>query len=219
MLKTSLVFTVVAIGILLLAIIPSQYIFNAPEFQQSISTYLPKGIVGAFCLFAVLSLLTSIGLPRQIGAFISGYSFDVILGCIIATAAATAGCYLTLTLSAKYFYQFIHRKYPQPQQKLQTFFNQQLFYKAIIIRILPVGNNFLTNVIAGSCRIKRTPYIAGSCLGFIPQMLIFSLAGTGVKLSSNSHLIFSGVLFLLALLLSYWLYKKSVRLDLTRIRP
>lgn len=208
MFKSNLILTLIAIIILLIIALPSQLLFNNPAFQQQLSDYLPTGIHGAILLFLLITLLTSIGLPRQIGAFICGYCFDFIFGVMIATLATTLGCWLTFSFANKYLEKLVKRYFAKQQHAIHNFLSEQLFYKAIIIRILPLGSNFLTNLIAGACQLNAKPFIAGSFIGFIPQMVIFSLAGAGIKLDSSSHLIASISLFILALLLSYYLYSK-----------
>jgi len=51
-------------------------------------------------------------------------------------------------------------------------------------------------------------YVGGSFVGFIPQMTIFSLAGSGIRLGAKNELFASAVLFVIALLLTGYLVKK-----------
>ena len=208
MLKSNILLTLIAIIILIIVAVPSQLLFNDPNFQQQLSDYIPSGIEGAFILFFVLSLLTSISLPRQIAAFIGGYCFGFLGGVAIATLAATLGCWLTFSFARKYLANYLQQRFLKQQQVVINFLSDDLFYKAIIIRLLPIGSNFLTNLIAGACKLNRQQFIAGSFIGFIPQMVIFSLAGAGIKLASKTHLLSSAGLFIVAFLLSYWLFNK-----------
>ncbi|MGJ8692610.1 MAG: TVP38/TMEM64 family protein [Thalassotalea sp.] len=209
MLASTLKLSLIAIIILVIVAIPSQYLFNDPSFQQQLSARLPKGLIGAVFLLLFLAGLTAVGLPRQIAAFISGFSFGTGYGFIIALIATTIGCYLTLVVARRFLTAYIDKNYPRQQSSIASFLAQQLFYKAIIIRILPLGSNFLTNIIAGVCRLDKTRYVAGSFIGFIPQIFIFSLAGAGIKLASSSHLMISASLFVLALIGGAILYQSQ----------
>lgn len=209
MLKSSIKLSIIAVAILLLVALPSHFWFNDPKFHAWLNTHLPANLAGAISLFSILALLTAIGLPRQIAAFISGFIFNTYWGFVIAIFAAISGCWLTVTFANKFLIAFITKKYPEQQQALHKFLADKIFYKAIIIRILPIGSNFLTNIIAGVCNLKKSAYIAGSFIGFIPQMVIFSLAGAGVKLGSSTHLLISAILLLVALVMSYTLYKHN----------
>lgn len=159
-------------------------------------------------LFIFLALATSIGLPRQIAALVAGINFGAVLGVIVATIAATLGCLITFSVSRYLFSEKITRKYPQQLAKLSGFLGEQTFLKAIVIRILPLGSNFLTNIIAGVSKVSMPAYVSGSFVGFIPQMIIFSLAGSGIRLGEKNELIASVGLFIVALILSAYLFKK-----------
>jgi len=67
----------------------------------------------------------------------------------------------------------VQRHYPQPLAKVSLFFSHDTFLKALIIRLLPAGSNFLTNVLAGTARSPFKPYVLGTAIGFLPQMTIF----------------------------------------------
>jgi len=164
--------------------------------------------INTLSLFIFLSLATSVGLPRQIAALVAGINLGALIGGIIATLAATLGCLITFTVSRYLLSDKITQKYPDKLAKLSDFLGKQTFLKAIVIRILPLGSNFITNIIAGVSRVSMRAYVSGSFVGFIPQMIIFSLAGSGIRLGAQNELIASGILFIIALLLSAYLVKK-----------
>jgi len=159
-------------------------------------------------LFVFLSLATSIGLPRQIAALVAGINLGAFIGVIIATLATTLGCLITFSISRYFLSDKIARKYPNKLEKLSEFLSEKTFLKALIIRILPLGSNFLTNIIAGVSKVSMPAYVSGSFVGFIPQMIIFSLAGSGIRLGEKNELIASVTLFVIALLLSGYLVRK-----------
>jgi uncharacterized membrane protein YdjX (TVP38/TMEM64 family) len=159
-------------------------------------------------LFVFLSLATSIALPRQIAALVAGINLGALLGVIVATLATTLGCLITFTISRYLLSDKVTRRYPEQLSKLSIFLSEQTFLKAIVIRILPLGSNFITNIIAGVSKISMRAYVSGSFVGFIPQMIIFSLAGSGIRLGAENELLVSGLLFVLALLISAYLVKK-----------
>ena len=165
-------------------------------------------VLNTLLLLLFLSLATSIGLPRQIAALVAGINLGALIGVIIATIAATLGCLITFSVSRYLLSDKITRKYPKQLAKLSVFLGEQTFLKAIVIRILPLGSNFITNIIAGVSKVSMPAYVGGSFVGFIPQMIIFSLAGSGIRLGAQNELIASGVLFVIALLISAYLVKK-----------
>jgi len=192
-----------------LSLFVSYRLFDEASMRDWLSQALPTGPFGALTLYTLLSLATALGLPRQIAAFSAGYGFGIWSGTLIATLAATTGCYLTYMISRHCFRGLIVEKYPKQLAMINEFFQHQLLTKAVIIRLLPAGSNFLTNVLAGVANLAKRPFILGSGIGFIPQMLIFALAGHGIRLGAEQHLMISLVLFVIALMLSYWLYRRS----------
>ena len=127
---------------------------------------------------------------------------------IVATLAATLGCLITFSVARYLLSAKITRKYPSQLAKLSDFLSDRTFLKAIIIRILPLGSNFITNIIAGVSKVSMPAYISGSFVGFIPQMIIFSLAGSGIRLGEKNELLASAILFIIALVLAAYLVKK-----------
>jgi len=184
---------------------------NQQIIQQYLQSIIPNNYLGAILLFLILALATSVGLPRQVAAFSGGYLFGVVLGAVLATLAAIAGCLLTITISQYLLRRLVMDKYNKQALKISVFFAQQTFAKALIIRLLPVGSNFITNLVVGVVKVPRRAYILGTGIGFIPQMFIFSLAGTGVRLESSYHIVLSASLCLVAFLLGAWLYRQSVK--------
>jgi len=177
--------------------------------QNYLNTIIPNTLFGALLFVLILTPAMAVGLPRQIAALSAGFLFGASLGMVLATISAVLGCLVTLILARKFFANIIERNYPQQLAKVSHFFSHNTFLKALIIRLLPAGSNFLTNVLAGTARSPVKPYILGSALGFIPQMTIFSLMGAGLQVNGQQQLIISVILLVIALLLGGYLYRKT----------
>ncbi len=124
-------------------------------------------------------------------------------------------------IAAKYLFSAkVAQKFPEKSQTIHQFLSESTFTKALIIRILPLGSNFLTNVIAGATNIPFKPYVLGSFIGFIPQMVIFSLAGGGAKLAESHEqgalLALSGIALLLIISL---VIKNKAKKKLSKAKP
>jgi uncharacterized membrane protein YdjX (TVP38/TMEM64 family) len=182
---------------------------NNENLQPLLDRYIYQGYLGYLSALVLLAILTSIGLPRQVAAFSCGYIFGIIYGTLIATLAATIGCMLTLFIAKFFFREKVLDAYPEKLNRLSTFLSTHTFSKAFIIRLLPAGSNFLTNILAGIANIKFIPYVTGTCIGFIPQMLLFSLLGAGVKVGEKQQILLSLCLLVVALVLGYVLYRKE----------
>jgi uncharacterized membrane protein YdjX (TVP38/TMEM64 family) len=179
------------------------------SLQHYLNTLIPNTLFGALTLTTITTFAMAIGLPRQIVALSAGFLFGASIGMLLATLAAVLACILTLMFARKLFANIVQRHYPNPLAKVSHFFSHDTFVKALIIRLLPAGSNFLTNVLAGTARSPMKPYIFGSALGFIPQMTIFSLMGAGLQVNGQQQLFISIILLVIAILLSGYLYQKK----------
>lgn len=198
---------------LLLAITLATMFFG--DYGVSIQLYLnaliPKTLTGALTFILLLTPALAIGLPRQIAALSAGFLFGAGFGVLLATISAIVSCLITLLLARKLLSNLVEQQYPEPLAKVSYFFSHHTFIKALIIRLVPAGSNFLTNVLAGTARTPISPFIFGSALGFIPQMTIFSLMGAGLQVNGQQQLMLSVVLLVMALLLSGYLYRKNIK--------
>ena len=198
---------------LLLAITLATMFFG--DYGVSIQLYLnaliPKTLTGALTFILLLTPALAIGLPRQIAALSAGFLFGAGFGVLLATISAIVGCLITLLLARKLLSNLVEQQYPEPLAKVSYFFSHHTFIKALIIRLVPAGSNFLTNVLAGTARTPISPFIFGSAVGFIPQMTIFSLMGAGLQVNGQQQLMLSVVLLFMALLLSGYLYRKNIK--------
>jgi len=165
-----------------------------------------QGINGVVLFLALATGLLSVGIPRQVVAFLAGYAFGFTEGFIYATLAATTSCALCFTVSRLWARRWVNKRFPEKITKINDFLLERCFLKTIVIRLLPIGNNLLTNLAAGVTAVKPQSFILGSAIGYIPQMIIFSLMGKGVVVQSGWKIALSVMLVGASALLSVYLY-------------
>lgn len=166
------------------------------------------GIQGELLFLAVGAFFTAVGLPRQAVAFFAGYAFGVGLGTLIGVAAAALGCVTTFLVSRYLVRDLVIHKFPERLKRFDAFLSANTFTTTILIRFLPLGSNVLTNMLAGVSSVRISPFVAGSAVGYIPQMLIFAIAGSGFAVEPNLRLAASVVLFAVSGALGLWLYRR-----------
>ena len=86
----------------------------------------------------------------------------------------------------------------------------------IIIRLLPFGSNLITNMVAGVAQINNRQFFLGSFIGYLPQMIIFALVGSGIEVMSVWKISLSIALLLVSSILSGHLYNKY-KLERSRV--
>ncbi len=166
-----------------------------------------QGFSGVLTFVGFCALFTACGFPRQLAAFLGGYAFGFIGGTLLATIATSLGCIISFYIAKIVARPTVRKKYPDKIKALQKFLNHQTFSKTIIIRLLPVGSNLMTNLVAGVARINVKAFVLGSFVGYFPQMIIFSLAGSGIEVMSFWKLTISIILFIISSIFSGYLYR------------
>lgn len=159
-----------------------------------------------FILFGMLC--TAVGLPRQMVSFLGGYAFGVIGGTLLAALATTAGCIATYFYARIFGRHFVRRLFPNRLEAFDRFVQGHPYSMTMLVRLLPVGNNLVTNLIAGVSRIPRPAFFLGSFVGYLPQTLIFALAGSGLTVDSRWQLGLSIVLFVVSGVMGVRLYRR-----------
>jgi uncharacterized membrane protein YdjX (TVP38/TMEM64 family) len=167
-----------------------------------------KGLEGEMVYLGIGALLTGIGFPRQAVAFLGGYAFGVVEGTAWSLAATGLGC------AGSFFYaRFLGRslvvnRFPGKVRRVDDFLKDNPFSMTLLIRLLPVGSNVATNLLAGVTSVGALPFIAGSVLGYVPQNLVFALSGSGVTVDSEWRIALGVVLFVASGLLGVFLYHR-----------
>lgn len=167
-----------------------------------------NGFPGVLLFTLIGASVTAIGCPRQLVAFLGGYAFGFIGGSLLSTLGVILGCFFSLNFARLAIRPLVSRLYPQRIGKVDRFLSVRPVVKTIIIRLLPLGNNLVTNLVAGVTRVKTRHFILGSAIGYYPQMAIFALMGEGVVVLSAWKIGLSVVLFGVASALSLLLYRE-----------
>ncbi|MFO7530114.1 MAG: VTT domain-containing protein [Marinobacter sp.] len=175
--------------------------------ENQVASYLhSQGITGLLVVTLAGAAFTGIGAPRQLLAFVLGFAMGGINGTILsslATAIGAAGCFFTARWLLR---ESLTRRFGHRMRQFDQLFRDQTLMKVLMVRLLPVGSNLVTNLVAGCSGIRFAPFLVGSTLGYIPQMLVFALAGAGIGSADQYQLLLSVVLLILASLIGALLY-------------
>ena len=204
LISATVLFVLVIVSIIL-------YRYPLDEFidTTAIGNYFARlGFFGVFGFIATGALFTAFGLPRQLVAFIGGYTYGVYLGVLLGTVAAVIGATLTFYFARWLARPFVSRRYPKHVAMVDAFVHDKLFLKIITLRFLPFGTNLATNLAAGATDVSIRPFVFASFIGFIPQMAIFALSGQGVSVGSNTQVVVAGILFLISLAIGGYIYQQ-----------
>ncbi|MBU1665591.1 MAG: VTT domain-containing protein, partial [Gammaproteobacteria bacterium] len=131
-----------------------------------------------------------------------------VAGTGLSLLATVFGCVAAFTYARWMGRSLIQHRFPGRIRKLDDFLRGHPFSMSLIIRLLPIGSNAVTNLLAGVSSVRGLPFFAGSALGYVPQNLVFALAGSGVNFDPTLRLTLATALFVISSLIGIWLYRK-----------
>ena len=167
-----------------------------------------QGINGALLFLLMGGLFTAIGLPRQIIAFLGGYAFSVGLGTMLGALAALLGCMLSFAYARFFGQGLLRARLGERAGRFDRFIHDHPFSMTVLIRLLPVGSNLLTNLAAGISTIRSVHFFSGTLLGYLPQTLVFALVGSGVHIAPTLKIALAIALFVISGALGAYLYHR-----------
>ncbi|GHD41110.1 Uncharacterized membrane protein YdjX, TVP38/TMEM64 family, SNARE-associated domain [Marinobacter persicus] len=178
--------------------------------QVQLASYLNhNGLSGLIMVCLAGGLFTGIGGPRQLLAFALGFALGGVQGVVTSTLAAAIGATGCFWVARWLLRDVLSTRFGHRMHSFNKLFHEQSLLKILMVRLLPVGSNLLTNLVAGCSSIRFLPFLAGSTLGYLPQMLVFALAGAGMGQANRYQLAVSALLFILASVIGAYLYQKQ----------
>jgi uncharacterized membrane protein YdjX (TVP38/TMEM64 family) len=165
-------------------------------------------VQGALLFLLMGAVFTGIGLPRQIIGFLGGYAFNILLGTLLGTLAALLGCMLTFTYARLFGKGLLRDRLGARAQRFDAFIREHPFSMSLLIRLIPMGSNALTNLAAGISSVRPRAFFAGTFFGYLPQSLVFALVGSGVHIAPGFKLGGAIALFMLSGALGAYLYRR-----------
>jgi uncharacterized membrane protein YdjX (TVP38/TMEM64 family) len=191
------------------------YLFKSSDLGSSINEawidarVRGHGVNGALLFLLMGAVFTAIGLPRQIIAFLGGYAFNLWLGTLLGALAALLGCMLSFAYARFFGKGLLRARLGERAGRFDRFIHDHPFSMTVLIRLLPVGSNLLTNLVAGITSIRSLDFFAGSLIGYLPQTLVFALVGSGVHIAPMLKLTLAVALFLVSMALGMYLYRRT----------
>jgi len=190
------------------------YLFKTSDLGSSVNEawidarVRGHGVNGALLFLLMGAVFTAIGLPRQIIAFLGGYAFNLWLGTLLGALAALLGCMLSFSYARFFGKGLLRARLGERAGRFDRFIHDHPFAMTVLIRLLPLGSNLLTNLAAGISSIRSRHFFAGTLLGYLPQTLVFALVGSGVHIAPVFKIALAIGLFLISGALGAYLYRR-----------
>ena len=167
-----------------------------------------KGISGEMLFIATGGLVTALMVPRHIVSFLGGYAFGAGLGTALALAATETGCVLVFFYGRYVGRPLVSERLRARVRRIEDFLASNPFSMTLLIRLLPVGNNFATCLAGGVSRVPARPFLLGSLLGYLPQTFVFALAGSGMEVGARLRIAVAALFFVVSGAIGIWLYRR-----------
>ncbi len=167
-----------------------------------------QGFMGEMLFVGIGILFTAVGLPRQVICFLAGYAFGLVEGTALAMLATVLGCIVTFFYARVMGRDFVVNRFPNRVQSIDNFLRENPLSMTLLIRLLPLGSNLVTNLAAGVSSVGGAAFFIGSAIGYFPQTLVFTLIGSGFSVDTEIRIAISVILFVLSGSLGISLYRK-----------
>ena len=198
----------IAIGGFLLVAINQGWLGLVAD-KNRIAGYLEIHRIDGLLMITLLgALFTAFGGARQVLAFVLGFSMNAFNGTVLSTLITLLGSTAAFFCARYFLRQNLESRFGHHLERMDHWFKQNAATKVLLIRLFPLGSNLLTNLISGCSGIRYRDFVVGSAIGFLPQMLVFALAGAGIGNANEYQFSLSLVLFAVALLVTAYMYRR-----------
>lgn len=151
----------------------------------------------------------TVGIPRQAVAFAAGLAYGFWAGAALALLAEMIGCAANFwgarLLARRWATRFLARG---RMARLDRFLQANAFRATLTIRLLPLGSNVATNLLAGVSGVAAGPFLLASMLGYVPQTAVFTLLGGGVRVSGMAQVGLAAVLLVASVAIGVTLLRR-----------
>lgn len=158
------------------------------------------------------TVMGAAGLPRQAIAFLGGYAFGAVEGTALALLAQLLGCAAIFLWARAVGRAWAERRLARPSgarlRPLVETLRAEPFAASLALRLFPVGNNLLLNLLAGVSGLAAGRFLLASALGYLPQTVVFALLGKGVRVEGAWQLGLSLALLASSVALGLWLMRR-----------
>jgi uncharacterized membrane protein YdjX (TVP38/TMEM64 family) len=157
--------------------------FTDPEWrrrlQQAMGAWLP--------LLYVLAgaVLTALGFPRLAYVVLGGALFGATLGIAWGMCAQVAGSLLGYWFGYSLGRDLVQRRFGQRFARFERHLREKGFALLLLVRLCPVGNNALTNYLAGASAMGRWAFLNATAIGHLPLTIFFAMLGSGLVKGKN----------------------------------
>ena len=176
--KVVVLMVVIGACVLAVRLTPWREFFETPEWrqqlQESMGAWLPAIYVAAG------TPIVAAGFPRIWYSWLGGALFGFTMGTVWGHAATMTGSMACFWFAQWMGREWVDRKFGRRFHRLERHLRDEGFRIMLLVRLCPIGNNFVTNCLAGASAIRGWPFFWASLIGHFPMTVFFALWGSGL---------------------------------------
>jgi uncharacterized membrane protein YdjX (TVP38/TMEM64 family) len=136
------------------------------------------GFLGALVFIGAAGLLTGLGVPRLWISVAAGGLFGAVVGIILGHFSSLLGATLNFLIARWILRGPIKRRMPDRMKVWYQRFNRHGFRNLLYLRLFPLSNATVTNVIGGVSSMRYRDFIAATFIGYLPLTIVFAVFGS-----------------------------------------
>ncbi len=198
-----------AIGLLVITVLclvlvyltPLRHLFIDEDGRAHLAEWFRSlGALGPEVFVLGGAALIAVGVPRLVFAVLGGALYDVWLGFPIALLATLLGSIVTFWFGRRLGHAWVEQRLAQRSRRLRSFFaliERHGIVGNVLIRIAPVGNCFVTNLLLALSPVRFRDFVIGTAIGLAPHTAVAALFGSSTQGQVATRWISAAVLFLI----------------------
>ena len=176
---------------------------------DTIRTELQGGGIRSVLLFVgFAALINALGVPRIWICGVAGALYGAVEGIIWGYVSTLLGSSLNFLVGRSLLRGPIKRHLPRRLKHWYNAFNENGFRAILYLRLFPLANATLTNLMGGASRLRYRDYILATAIGYLPFTIAFATLGSSAVKQSEWQLIAGLILFALVAL-GQWFWTKN----------
>jgi len=175
---------------------------------DTLRSELERGDLKSSLLFiATAALVNAMGIPRIWICGIAGSLFGAVEGMILGFAATLAGSTINFIMGRSLLRGPINRHIPDRLRPWYKKFTRHGFRAILYLRLFPLTNATLTNLLGGASRMPYSEFILATAIGFLPFTIAFATLGSAAVKQSTWQMI-GGMILFTAVAVGQWLWTR-----------
>jgi uncharacterized membrane protein YdjX (TVP38/TMEM64 family) len=174
------------------------------------------GLRNSALFIGAAALINALGLPRIWICGVAGSLFGAVEGSIVGFIATLLGSSLNFLMGRSMLRGPIKRHMPRRLRHWYKAFNEHGFRAILYLRLFPLANATLTNLMGGASRLRFRDYLAATAIGYLPFTIAFATLGSSA-VKQNGWQLAAGLVLFAAVAVGQWAWtrrrKNSVKTE------